>query len=300
MQKPPVGQPISIQRDVRCLLAPNPGAMTHWGTNTYVVGTGQVAIIDPGPADPNHLDAILRATDSENISHIFVTHAHKDHCQLAIQLAEISGAPILASAQVATASRSNKAHHLGGGEGIDTELRPDVIVEGGDAFEIGSCTITAVHTPGHFAGHFAFRIKNSLFSGDHVFDWASSVISPPDGNLADFRATTRLLLGMNLERLMPGHGAAIDNPNERLNWLLHHREKRENEIVSQLKDGQTTLSAMTTRIYGSLSPRLFMAAERNVLAHLIYLIEKNNVISSEENLTRATFRWNWQLPEDQK
>ena len=219
MTAPEPGIAQDIAPGLRRILAPNPGPMTHWGTNSYVLGEGRVAVIDPGPESEAHLAALLTATRGEEITHILVTHAHADHSPLAKHLARATGAPILGFGP-AEAGRSALMERLateglaGGGEGVDGNFCPDTRLHEGERVQGDGWVLDVLHTPGHFAGHLAFRFGDEVFTGDHVMDWASSLVSPPDGDLGAFMATSERLKGLKAARFHTGHGNAIDAPNE--------------------------------------------------------------------------------------
>lgn len=277
------------------IIAPNPGPMTHWGTNTFLVGEGEIAVIDPGPASATHLDAILSATCGAAITHILVTHAHLDHSPLARTLADRTGAPVLAFG-TATAGRRPVMERLvaeglaGGGEGVDAGFRPDETLADGDRIEGHGWSLDVLHTPGHFAGHVAFRFDEHLLSGDHVMDWASSLVSPPDGHLGDFMATSRRLAALEGLTFHPAHGGAILDPGERLGWLIAHREAREGAILNALTATPRTIPEITRSVYSDIPETMLPAAERNVFAHLIDLVERNEVTATPCLARHAGYR----------
>ncbi len=280
---PPVGIAQKLDGALRCVLAPNPSPMTFRGTNTYLLGTRQLAVIDPGPDNDDHLDAILTALrPGQSVSHIFVTHAHLDHSALAPRLAERTGAPILAYGD-AGAGRSAIMQTLaergmtGGGEGVDHALRPDMTLSDGETIRGDGWQITAHWTPGHFSNHMCFAAGDTLLTGDVVMGWASSVVSPPDGDLKQYMASCTRLRGLAAARHMPGHGAPIEDPDARLVWLMAHRRAREAEIVGALEDGPATASGLANGIYADTPATLMPAATRNVLAHLIDLTQRSRV-----------------------
>ena len=294
MTRPPNGQAEQIDDSVRRILAPNPGPMTHWGTNTWIVGESDVAVIDPGPDDNTHLDAILSATAGETITHILVTHPHADHSPLSQKLSERTGAPVLGfgaptDGWSAVMERLSAEIEMGGGEGVDALFRPDRRISEGEIIAGTSWSLEVTHTPGHFAGHLGFRLGQSLFSGDHVMDWASTLVSPPDGDVSAFRTTCERLVGMNLRRCFPGHGAPIDDPSGRLSWLMVHRRSRELSILGAL--GSTPLSIMeiTATVYRDVPQAMHQMAARNVLAHLIDLWERNLITASPSLSHEARF-----------
>lgn len=280
---PAPGVAETLAPGLRRVLAPNPSPMTFRGTNTFLIGTGAVAVIDPGPAIPAHLDAILAAlAPGERISQILVTHSHLDHSPLARPLADATGAPVLAYGD-SLAGRSpvmeRLARHddIGGGEGVDAGFRPDVILAHGEAVSGPDWALTALWTPGHFGNHLCFEWDGIIFTGDVVMGWASSLVSPPDGDLGAYMASLELLAERRAQRLHPAHGAPIDAPGARLAELGAHRRQREAQIRAALAAGLTTVPAITRAIYTDVSPALLPAAERNVFAHLIDLVERTLV-----------------------
>jgi glyoxylase-like metal-dependent hydrolase (beta-lactamase superfamily II) len=256
--------------------------MTHWGTNTYLLGTREIVVIDPGPDDPSHRAALLAAIGTANVTHILVTHAHGDHSLGAPALSAATGAPVLAYG-AADAGRSPVmaalARHgaLGGGEGVDAGFAPDHLLSDTQTITVEGETLTALHTPGHFAGHLAFALGDTVFTGDLVMGWASTLISPPDGDLGAFMASCARLRTLGAERFLPGHGAVVIHPSDRLDWLIAHRRDREAQILDCLALGPATPAELAARIYHDQPPALRPAAARNVFAHLIDLAERNRV-----------------------
>lgn len=289
------GQVQSLQDGVRMVLAPNPGPMTRWGTNSYIIGEGDVAVVDPGPASEAHLNALLNATTGETITHVIVTHAHADHSPLARHLADRTGAPVYGFGPP-EAGRSRKMEELariglvGGGEGVDRNFSPDVTVSEGDRIVVGDWYLDVLHTPGHFAGHLAFALGDTLLSGDHVLDWSSSLVSPPDGDLRDFMKTSERLRDHAFRRLLAGHGSPIDSPSDRLGWLIEHRQKRDIAIRNALSKRPASLSVLTARVYTDVPAAALPAAERNVFAHLIDLADREIVVAEPRLSHHATFR----------
>lgn len=280
---------------VRLVRAPNPSPMTERGTNTWILGRGEVAVIDPGPALPGHLDAILAAlAPGERVTHVLVTHPHLDHSPLARDLAQRTGARVHGFG-TATEGRSAVMERLaasgaaGGGEGLDHAFAPDRRLADGDAIEVGSLQVEAIHTPGHLGAHLAFSCGEVLFSGDHVMGWASTMISPPDGDLGAFMASCRRLQPLGHRVYFPGHGDPVTDPQARLDWLIGHRLTREAQILESLATGPATVAALTARIYRDTPPALHGAASRNVLAHLIDLTERDQVQADPELSGTAVF-----------
>lgn len=280
---PPVGIAEALETDLRRILAPNPSPMTFRGTNTYILGTQDLAVIDPGPASESHLQAILAAeAPGQRITHIFVTHTHLDHSPLAKPLALATGAPVLAFG-AATAGRSEimqelaRAGDIGGGEGVDTDFTCDEVLQDGAQVAGSDWSLTALHTPGHIGNHMAFALGDLCFTGDHVMGWASSLVSPPDGDLTDFMASCEKLRAHPWRVFYPGHGPQVDTPSERLQWLIAHRHAREAAIKQVLAKAPATPEALARAIYTDTPAALLPAATRNVLAHLIDLMGKSKV-----------------------
>ncbi|SFB70116.1 MBL fold metallo-hydrolase [Tropicimonas isoalkanivorans] len=281
---------------LRCVLAPNPSPMTFHGTNTYIVGEGDVAVIDPGPALPSHRAALASALGKgERITHIFVTHSHLDHSPLARQIAQDTGAPIHAfgrheDGRSPLMVRLAAEGLIGGGEGADMDFVPDVRLRDADVVEGRGWRIEALHTPGHTSNHMAFAWQDALFTGDHVMGWASSMVSPPDGDLTAFMASCDRLARRRDRIYYPGHGAPVASPADRIAWLMSHRRKREAEILAQLGATTMTVADLTRQIYKDIPTALLPAAGRTVLSHLIDLINRDLVRPDGPLTPSARFR----------
>ncbi len=280
---PPVGVAEDLEPGLRRILAPNPSPMTFRGTNTYLLGTTDLLVIDPGPNDPEHLEAILQAVGpAQHVAHICVTHTHLDHSPLARPLADRTGAPVHAFGD-ALAGRSEimtklaEASGIGGGEGMDLGFAPDKILADGAIIRGSDWSVEAIHTPGHIGNHLCLAWQNACFTADHVMGWASSLVSPPDGDLTDFMASCAKLTAREWRVFYPGHGAPITAPGERLDWLITHRQGRETEILTALASAPQTARALAETIYVDVPSALLGAATRNVLAHLIDLFGKSRV-----------------------
>ncbi len=263
---------------VRRVIAQNPSAFTFHGTGTYVVGHGGgVAVIDPGPDDSAHIDALLASLRGETVSHILITHTHRDHSPGAALLKARTGAPTYGFGphpQVKNASGVVVE------EGGDHTFMPDHVLKDGDEIRGTGWTVTALHTPGHISNHLCFGLQEekALFSGDHVMGWSTTVISPPDGNMTDYYASLKKLLFRDDVRYYPTHGAPIDalgtghSPQHFVRELIKHREAREAQILDCLaQSGPQTIPQMVAKMYAEIPAFLHPAAARSVLAHLIHM-----------------------------
>lgn len=280
---PPIGVAEVLAPGLSRIVAPNASPMTYRGTNTYIVGTTDLAVIDPGPQSVSHLQAICaHVQPDQHISHIIVTHSHLDHSPLARDLAQDTGAPVYGFGD-ARAGRSVAMQALaetglaGGGEGVDVHFVPDRVVAHGERIAGSDWVLEVLHTPGHLGNHICLGLGDACLTGDHVMGWASSLVSPPDGDLTDFMASCDMLAVRDWRVFYPGHGAPIPAPAARLAWLIAHRRAREAAILAALQSGPATARALAEIIYTDTAPALLPAATRNVLAHLIDLTGKSRV-----------------------
>lgn len=280
---PPIGIAQELEPGLRRIVAPNPSLMTYRGTNTYLLGMRNLAVIDPGPAMAPHLEAILAAlTPRQRISHIIVTHAHIDHSPLSAALKERTGAPVYGygpadSGRSAVMAQLAQGGLVGGGEGIDAAFSPDIRLADAEELQGDGWTLQAIHTPGHIGNHLCFGWNDACFTADHVMGWASSLVSPPDGDLTDFMASCAKLQARKWRVFHPGHGAPIKDPAARLEWLVNHRMMREKSILHALRNGPADATTLVARIYTGTPATLLGAATRNVLAHLVDLTGKSMV-----------------------
>ena len=277
-----------IAPGLRRIVARNPGPFTYKGTGTYVVGEGEVAVIDPGPDLPEHVDALLTSLAGETVTHILVTHTHRDHSPAAAAVKAATGAPTFGFGPHAGGRRGE----AGVEEGGDWDFAPDVMVHDGDSISGGKWRFEAVHTPGHTSNHLCFALPDAgiLFSGDHVMGWSTSVIAPPDGNMADYMASLDKLLSRSDTVYWPTHGPAIEEPKRHVRAFIAHRREREAGIIECLKTGAERIDAMVARLYVGLDSSLQRAAGRSVLAHLIDLIERGIVASDVAPTLDAHYR----------
>ncbi|MEM8771826.1 MAG: MBL fold metallo-hydrolase [Pseudomonadota bacterium] len=267
-----VGVPDRLAPGVQRVIADNSGPFTYTGTGTYLIGEASIAVIDPGPDDPDHLDAIERTANGP-ITHILITHTHRDHCAGARTLAMRTGAPIFGYGAHPVRHAHADAPALD--EGADYAYAPDETLRDGDTIEGEGWTIEAVHTPGHLSNHLCFALPaaKALFTGDHVMGWATTVVAPPDGDMTAYLASLDKLLARDDEIYFPTHGAPISNPKAFARAVRAHRLMRDGQIMEQLRQGRTQIKDMTTAMYADVDPRLHGAAALNVLAHLIRLVE---------------------------
>ena len=260
---------------VKRLIAKNPGPFTFTGTGTFIVGTKELAIIDPGPIDDDHLKAIIKTSGKNKISHIIVTHTHNDHSPLSKPLQEITGAPIYSYFNEAMDTKTNNQFE----EGYDISFKPDVIVKDGDLINGFDWTLEAIHTPGHTSNHMCYSLleEKILFSGDHVMGWSTTVIVPPDGDMDEYLKSLEKLLDRNDNIYLPTHGKQIDNPHDLVNKYIEHRINREEQIIKAIKSGNFKINEMVKIIYSDVDPGLHPAASMSTLAHLNRMI-KNKII----------------------
>lgn len=275
-QQPDVAQTLSPR--VRRVLADNPSHFTFTGTQTYVVGTGDVAVIDPGPNEPDHIAGILRATEGERIVAIVCTHTHRDHSPAAKPLAEATGAEIVGCAPLVIADDGPRAD-----ASFDTSYAPTRVLVDGDRLTGPDWTLEAVATPGHTSNHLCFALveENALFTGDHVMGWSTTVVSPPDGDMAAYMASLAKLQDRSDAIYYPAHGEPVTNPQQFVRGLGGHRKQRERQILKLVGEGVGVITDMVPRMYKGVDERLYPAAGRSVLAHLIDLRDRKLVIERE-------------------
>ena len=281
-----------IAPGVRRLVAPNPGPMTDHGTNTYIIGSGDVAVIDPGPESPDHLQALLDelASEGERVTHILLTHTHLDHCAGLTALKQATGAQTAGFGSVGL--RRTDTFGPGGRSFADGNFAPDILLRDGDTLSGDGWELTALHTPGHAPDHLCYDVApaRALFSGDHVMGWNTSVIAPPEGHMGAYLASLRRLLDNSHDAYFPGHGGTVEQPQRLVKAFIMHRRWRENEIVEAMQAGARSVAEITDRVYAGLPEHLLRAAQLSALAHLERLVETGRAESSGPISLEATFR----------
>ncbi len=275
----PYETPQTVSPLIGRVLAENPGPFTFKGTGVYIVGGNDVAVIDPGPDTPAHVEALKRALDGKRVTHILVTHTHSDHSPAARPLKEWSGAPTYAFGPHGSGKADDGVKVEEGG---DMAFMPDVHVKDGDVIAGNGFTFECVYTPGHTSNHMCFALKEekALFTGDHVMGWSTTVVTPPDGDMAQYMASLRKLLARDDQVLYPTHGAPVRDPKPFIQAYIDHRMDREAQIVACLRDGIETIPEMVARMYADVDKRLHPAAARSVLAHLIQLEQEGRAVKS--------------------
>ena len=285
----PTGLAEDVEPLVRRVLAPNPSPYTFTGTQTYVVGEAHgpdCAVIDPGPNEAEHIDAIIAAVAGRKVLAIICTHTHRDHSPAAAPLAALTGAPIVGCAPLVLKSDLPRAD-----ESFDPTYAPDRVLEDGEAMRGTGWTLTALATPGHTSNHLCFALEESgaLFTGDHVMGWSTSVVIPPDGDMGDYMASLEKLLAREDRVYHSAHGAAIEKPRQLVRGMIGHRRQRENQILRLLGERARPVADFIPDMYKGLDPRLVPAAEMSVTAHLIDL-EKRGMATRDEESATAVWR----------
>jgi len=281
---PHTGQAVEVAPGVRRVTAPNPGPFTFHGTNTFLIGGDTLAVLDPGPADGVHIDAVVKAIGGARVGHILVSHTHRDHSPGAPLLKARTGAPVVAAGPHRPARPPRTDEELLLDTGGDLDFLPDERLADGEIVEAPGYRLQAVATPGHTANHLAFALLGTeiLFSGDHVMGWSTTVVAPPDGSMADYMASLDRLLDRPERVYLPAHGGAIENAQAYVRGLRAHRKMREAAILEGLSRGDGTIPELVARVYQALDPRLTGAAALSTLAHLEDLVARGLVIAEGE------------------
>jgi glyoxylase-like metal-dependent hydrolase (beta-lactamase superfamily II) len=283
------GVPQTVAPGVRRVVANNPGPYTFLGTNTYIVGSGQVSVIDPGPADEHHVRAVASAVRGERLAHILITHSHRDHCDGARCLQELAGGEVLA---FGPAGQERGAGMPGLGYSfVDPCFLPDRKLKDGDTVRGSGHALDVLHMPGHAPDHLCLALvgKRTVFTGDHVMGWNTTVIAPPEGNMADFLASLERLMRRHDKMFLPGHGGRIETPQRVVRAYITHRKWREQTILACLDAGIRTIPEIVGRLYGTLDAELKEAAALSVLAHLQHLIDRDLVSTEGGDLLSAAY-----------
>jgi len=272
------------------VIADNPGPFTYTGTGVYIVGAGDsVCVIDPGPTTPNHMAAINKALEGKSVSHVLVTHHHIDHSPLAAPLAAMHGCKVYGYGTQPVAPQGGDIR-LEAGD--DLSFKPDVEIRDGHRFEGPDWTLTAVHTPGHTSNHLCFALteENTLFSGDHIMGWSTSVVSPPDGDMGDYLASLNRVLDMDFDIIRPTHGPAITDVRTFVQAYIDHRLAREAQIIDAIESGLTGIGDIVASLYKDVDKRLHPAAAHSVLSHLIHMRKTGRVAASGPDGLRQKYQ----------
>ena len=264
-----------LEPGIARVLAHNPSAFTYYGTQTYLIGAEQVAVIDPGPDLPEHVDALEQAIGGRKVTAIMCTHTHRDHSPAARPLADRVGAPIIGCAPLALETVGPRAD-----ASFDGDYAPDHLLLDGDELEVDGDHVTAVATPGHTSNHLCFAYRGGLFSGDHVMGWSTTVVVPPDGDMADYMASLEKLRRRGDRIYYPAHGPAVTNPQQYVRHLVGHRMQREKQILTLAKEKARPISDIVAKAYPGLDPRLVAAAAGSICAHLLDL-ERRGLVERE-------------------
>lgn len=289
---PAYGSAVEVAPGVRRLTVNNPGPFTFHGTNSYIVGSETLAVIDPGPDDEAHFQALTAAIGGRPVSHIFVSHTHVDHSPLAQRLKQATGAVVCAEGP----HRPSRPLRIGEvnllDASADTAFMPDIALADGVIVEGDGWALQAIHTPGHTANHAVFALEGAgiLFSADHVMAWATSIVAPPDGAMSDYMRSLDRMLERDEDLYLPGHGGPLKKPRPFLRGLRMHRRMRERAILERLRAGDRTIAELVAAIYRDTDPRLYGAAGLSVLAHLEDLVARGDAVADDDISIDATYR----------
>lgn len=282
------GAVVEMAPGLRRVVANNPGKFTYRGTGTYIVGRGRVAIVDPGPDDADHIEAVLAAVDDEQVEALLVTHTHRDHSPASQAVAEATGAPTYGFGPHPPADDDDgKSEERG-----DLRFAPDEAVVHGDVVEGPGWSFECLHTPGHISNHIAYRWREAagVFTGDHIMGWSTTIVPPPDGNMTDYLASLRLLAETPDDRVYwPTHGPPVNEPHALVEALYAHRLDRERQILECLATGPQTITEMVRVMYADVAPELHEPAARSVLAHLIAMTGDGRVSTDSEATAEAVY-----------
>jgi len=278
---PPYAKLEELEPGIARVLAHNPSAFTYFGTQAYLLGAEEVAVIDPGPDIPEHLDALEGAIGERRVAAILCTHTHRDHSPAAAPLAERTGAPIIGCAPLALETVGPRAD-----ASFDGDYSPDRVLADGEVVEVGAEPITAVATPGHTSNHLCFTYRGALFSGDHVMGWSTTVVFPPDGDMAAYMQSLDKLRQRDDRIYYPAHGPPVTNPQQYVRHLAGHRMQRETQILRLIRERARDIPDIVANAYPGLDPRLVTAAGGSVLAHLLDL-QRRGLVQQQQDLWTA-------------
>ncbi len=269
------GEPRQLAPGISRIVAENPSPFTYKGTNSYLIGRTRLALIDPGPADDRHLAAILKAAAGRPITHIIITHTHRDHVDGLPAALQATGAKTAGYGAFPRASRIQN-DDASNSERIDLTFSPDIVLRDGDRLAVNDITLAAVHTPGHTPDHLAFAVEGTgvLFSGDHVMAWNTSIVAPPEGRMGDYMRSLEKLLARDDRLYLPGHGGQLDSPQRLVKAYLLHRRMREQAIITCIREGGQSVASIVPRLYKGLDKRLIPAASLSVESHVVHLSEQ--------------------------
>ena len=272
----------TLEPGIARVLAHNPSAFTYYGTQTYLAGEREVAVIDPGPNLPEHVEALLGAIGGRKVVAIMCTHTHRDHSPAARPLANVTGAPIIGCAPLALDAVGPRAD-----ESFDGDYQPDSVLKDGESVEVDGRELTAVATPGHTSNHLCFALGDALFTGDHVMGWSTTVVFPPDGDMGAYMASLEKLRQRDDRVYYPAHGPPVTNPRQYVRHLTGHRLQREKQILRLVGEQPREIPDIVASAYPGLDPRLVTAAGGSVLAHLLDLERRGLVLRSEQQWSKA-------------
>jgi glyoxylase-like metal-dependent hydrolase (beta-lactamase superfamily II) len=271
-----------LEPGIARVLAHNPSAFTYYGTQTYLIGTTEVAVIDPGPDLPEHVDALKAAIGGRPVIAILCTHTHRDHSPAAAPLAKRTGAPIMGCAPLALETVGPRADAA-----FDGDYAPERILEDGETLEVDGEKVVAVATPGHTSNHLCYAYRGALFSGDHVMGWSTTVVVPPDGDMAAYMMSLEKLRRRDDRAYYPAHGPAVTNPQQYVRHLVGHRMQREKQILGLIRERPRPIPDIVANAYPGLDPRLVIAAGGSVFAHLVDLERRGLAQQQDETWTAA-------------
>ncbi|RWY84662.1 MBL fold metallo-hydrolase [Rhizobium leguminosarum] len=290
--EPAYGQAVPVVSGVERVTVNNPGPFTFFGTNSYIVGASSVAVIDPGPEDEAHFQALMAALGGRAVTHIFVSHTHRDHSPLARRLQAATGAVTVGQGPHRPARPLRDGEINPFSESSDLSFVPDIALRDGEILSGDGWALSAVLTPGHTANHAAFALagRDILFSGDHVMAWSTSIVAPPDGSMADYMASLDRLIARDDRLLLPGHGGPVTQPASFLRALKAHRLRREQAVLARVQAGDARIAEMVKVIYRDTDPKLHGAAALSVLAHIEDLLERGEIAADGPPSLAAVYR----------